>query len=223
MITDEMLAVAAKELSLIISATFPDPVKEVHHFSLRFKRKMMRLIKKTNHPTRYLWTQRVAGFVLVLFVGFMIIFTASPTVRASVIGWIKEQYESYIEYFYPDVIVEKEEANHSFEITGLPEHYSEESRIEVDGSCMVVYSNGNGDYIDFIYSKDQNAGNFMLKEDGTTILRTNIGHYEADIYLPDNPNNSTSIIWYNTHYNMIFYISAVSESENLLLWAESVK
>ena len=96
MITDEMLATAAKELSLAIGATFPDPSKNVHHFSLRFKRKMNQLVKKTNHPVRYLWTQRVAGFILVLFVGFMMIMTVSPTVRASVIGWIRERYESYI-------------------------------------------------------------------------------------------------------------------------------
>lgn len=223
MITDEMLAIAAKELSLVIGASFPDPSKNAHHFSLRFNRKMKQLVKKTNHPVRHLWTQRVAGFILVLFVGFVIIFATSPTVRASVIGWIKEQYESYIEYFYPDAIVEKVDPNHSFEIAGLPEHYREESRIEVDGSCMVIYSNGDGDYIDFIYSKDQNAGNFMLKEDGTTILRTNVGYYEADIYLPDNPSNSTSIIWYDAQYNMMFYISAVSEAEDLLLLAESVK
>lgn len=218
-----MLATAAKELSLAMSATFPDPVKEAHLFSLQFKRKMKQLIKKTNYPTRYLWTQRVAGFVLALFMGFMVLFATSPSVRASVIGWIKEQYESYIEYFFNDHLSEAAESKEEYNITSLPDGFIINQRVDLEGFCLVVYSNENGNRINFYYSKDPDAGNIMVKEEGSTIIETQINNYEADIYLPNDSNNATSIIWYNTENNMMFYISAVCNMDIIIQMAESIK
>lgn len=223
MITDEMLATAAKELCLVIGATFPDPSKNVHHFSLRFKRKMNQLVKKTNHPVRYLWTQRVAGFILVLFVGFMIIFTVSPTVRASVIGWIRERYESYIEYFFDDHLSENPESKEDFYIASLPEGFIESQRVDLDGFSFVVYSNEKGNKINFFYSKDPDAGNIMVKEEGATISATRINNYEADIYVPNDPCNATGIIWYDTDKNMMFYIAATCNVEDIIQLAESIR
>lgn len=221
MITDEMLATAAKELSLVMSATFPDPSKEVHHFSLRFKRKMKQLIKKTNHPTRYLWAQRVASFVLALFMGFMVLFATSPSVRASVIGWIKEQYESYIEYFFPSGLTTKEKER--FEITQIPEGFEEILFVDEENFCLSVYSDGDGNKIDFVYSRDPDAGNMMVKSEGSTVIHTYVGGCQADLYLPDDSENATSLIWYDAEKNMMFYISTVSTTEGIIRMAESVK
>ena len=223
MITDEMLATAAKELIWVIGTTFPDPSKNVHHFSHRFRRKMNQLVKKTNHPVRYLWTQRAAGFILVLFVGFMIIFTVSPTVRASVIGWIRERYESYIEYFFNDHLSESPESKEKFDITSLPDGFIESQRVDLDGFCLVVYSNENGNNINFYYSKDPEAGNIMIREEDSTIVTERVNNYEADIYLPNDPSNATSIIWYNTEDNMMFYVSAVCDMDTIIQMAESIK
>lgn len=221
MITDEMLATAAKELSLVIGATFPDSSKNVHHFSLRFRRKMNQLVKKTNHPVRYLWTQRVAGFILVLFIGFMIIFTASPTVRASVIGWIKEQYESYIEYFFPDKM-HAQDAHDQYEITALPKDYSETQRFDTEGLCTVLYTNDNGDQIHFIYSKDPTTVNCIIMTDESQLVTTYVADYPADLYLPNDTGISTTIIWYDVEKETAFYISALTNTATIIEYAESI-
>lgn len=221
LITDEMLAAAAKELSLVMIAVFPDPEKEIHSFSLRFNQKMKKLVRRTIQPTRYLWTRRIAGFILALFVGFMVVFTISPSVRASVIGWIKDKYESYIEYFFPDN--RNNTTIKSFSIDALPKDYEEVQRFELDTVCMVQYSNPNGSFIDFVYSKDPDAGNMMVKVEGTTIIHTNVQGYEADLYCPNNPEDATGIIWYNNKYNTIFYISALCSDAEIIAMANSVK
>ena len=223
MITDEMLATAAKELCLVIGATFPDPSKNVHHFSLRFKRKMNQLVKKTNHPVRYLWTQRVASFILVLFVGFMIIFTISPTVRASVIGWIREHYESYIEYFFNDHLTAIPESKEEYNICSLPDGFIVNQCVDLEAFHWVVYTNEKGNRINFYYSKDPEAGNIMVKEEDSTIIETRVHNYEADIYLPADSNNAISIIWYNTDINTMFYISAVCDVDTIVQMAESIE
>lgn len=221
LITDEILAAAAKELSLAMIAVFPDPEKEIHNFSLRFNQKMKKLVRKTIHHTRYLWTKRIAGFALVLFVGFMVVFMISPSVRANVIGWIKEQYESYIEYMFPNVrSVVKEE---KYMMTFLPETYEEIIYVDEEDYCLTVYANNLGQKIDFLYSKDPEAGSMMVKLEGSTIINTYINGCQADIYLPDNPENATSIIWYDADKNMMFYISKVSSIEEIIKLAENVK
>jgi hypothetical protein len=220
LITDEMLAAAAKELSLAMITVFPDPEKEIHNFSLRFNQRMKKLVRQTVHPMHYLWTRRIAGFILALFVGFMMVFAISPSVRASVIGWIKEKYESYIEYFFPDN--QDNTTIKSFSITILPEGYEEVERLELDTVCMVQYSNLNGSFIDFVYSKDPEAGNMMVKAEGTTIIHTNVQGYEADLYSPNNLEDATGIIWYNNRYNTIFYISALCSDTEIIAMANSV-
>lgn len=220
LITDEMLAAAAKELSLAMIAVFPDPEKEIHNFSLRFNQKMKKLVRRTSRTTSYLWTRRIAGFILALFVGFMVVFTISPSVRASVIGWIKERYESYIEYFFPDN--QDNTTIKSFAIASLPEDYKEVQRFELDTVCMVQYSNLNGSFIDFVYSKDPDAGNMMVKVEGTTIIHTNVQGYDADMYYPNNPEDATGIIWYNNKYNTFFYISALCSDAEIIAMANSV-
>lgn len=222
MITDEMIVAAASELSLVMSVAFPDPAIDVHHFSFRFKRRMNRLINKTNHPTRYLWVQRVASFVLVLFMGFMLLFAASPSVRASVIGWIKEQWESYIEYFCPDIASAKEVDSDYFEITALPPGFVEIKRTDIDGLSMAVYSDNNGSFINFLCSNDPNAGNLIVRSEESTIVHEYVCNYEADIYIPDDPHNTTSIVWYDIDRNLLFLISTVDTAENIIYLAESI-
>lgn len=221
MITDEMLAAAAKELSLAMIAVFPDQEKEIHNFSIRFNQKMKKLLRQTIHPTSYLWTRRIAGFILALFIGFMVVFTISPSVRAYVIGWIKEQYESYIEYIFPNVrsVVQGEK----YVMTFVPEAYEEIIFIDEENYCLTVYANNLGEKIDFIYSKNPEAGNMMVKLEGSTIINTSINGCQADIYLPDNSENATSIIWYDTDTNTMFYISKVSSIEEIIQLAENVK
>lgn len=221
MITDEMLAAAAKELSLAMIAAFPDPEKEIHNFSLRFNQKMKKLVRRTSQTTSYLWTRRIAGFILALFIGFMVVFTISPSVRAYVIGWIKEQYETYIEYMFPNVrsVVQGEK----YLMTFVPETYEEIIFVDEEDYCLTVYANNFGQKIDFLYTKDPEAGNMMVKLEGSTIINTCINGCQADIYLPENSENATSIIWYDTDVNTMFYISKVSSIEEIIKLAENVK
>lgn len=222
MITDEMIVASAKELSLVMSAAYPDPAKVAHRFSLRFKRKMKRLVSKTDHPIRYLWVQRVASFILVLFIGFMLVFTISPTVRASVIGWIKAQYGAYIEYFFDEHLPDTAQSKQEYDILYLPTGFVMSQRIALDGFSLVVYSNADGNTISFFYSKDPDAGNIMVKEEGATINEVYVHNYNADVYVPDDPNDATGIIWYDTHNNMMFYISATCSMEEIIEMAESI-
>ena len=98
MITDEMIAEAAAELNEAMIKSLPDPHECKHQFSKKFERKMERLIYRVNHPIRYKIVSRVASILLVLLIGFTVVMSCSPTSLSSVIGWIKQVYESFYSY-----------------------------------------------------------------------------------------------------------------------------
>ena len=86
-----------------------------------------------------------------------------------------------------------------------------------------MYTNEKGNRINFYYSKDPEAGNILVKEEDSTIIKTRVHSYEADIYLPADSNNAISIIWYNIDTNMMFYISAVCDVDAIVQMAESIE
>lgn len=69
----------------------------------------------------------------------------SPTVRAAVIRWVTEWYETHILYQYSG-----EPENNSIpqlELVNLPDGYVETDRIEMPDSISVVYQNADKTYL----------------------------------------------------------------------------
>ena len=94
MINDTMLRQAAAELAIAMNESLPDPKECAHQFSPKFEKKIKRLTRRTNHPIIYRSLRRVASILLVVVIGFCSVLAVSAEVRATVLGWVKEQNQS---------------------------------------------------------------------------------------------------------------------------------
>lgn len=99
MINDVSLRKAAAELATAVNENLPDPKECVHQFSPDFEKKIKRLTRKTKHPIIHHCLRNIASFLLIIIIGFCGVLAFSSDARATVFGWVKEQYRSFYEYF----------------------------------------------------------------------------------------------------------------------------
>lgn len=222
MMTEEMISKAAEEANRIILENLPDSQDCNHKFSVKFEKKIKHQMSKANHPKMYRFLKQVAGFLLVILIGTATLLTFNSEVRAAFFGWIIEQYETFTSYQYSDETSETDILR-NFQIKALPDDYTELDRHETDTVRAIIYVEPTGKQIQFLYSiASSNSAHFILHQDGAKTPAT-VGEYKADLYLFPNPEESNAVVWIDTDKNMIFYLSAYLDADELIKLAESVK
>ena len=181
---------------------------------------MANLIRKSKCTNRCRVLRYVASITIVIFISFAMLLVSTPSVRASVIGWIKEYCAPYIEYIIPQA---NNTESFDYGITSLPSGYVELKRTNAGDSCIVIYSNDSGNLIQLMYSKDVDAGSFFVVEENHLIQEVRVSNFTADLYIPTNDTDNLSIVWYDHVRSVVFYISAQVTPLELVYYAENVK
>lgn len=221
-ITDEMMAEAAAEMNEAMLRSLPDPDDCHHEFSRRFKRKMKRVIYRADHPVQFRIMQRVATIFLVISIGFATILTFSPTVRANVLGWIREQYESFVAYYFEDgtPVVNNQI---DYYVSGLSADYTEAAATNAPGTKTIVYVNSsNGRILNFSYSLTPDTANYYVENIEYAVENVYVLNHPADLYLASDPSEDNCIIWCDESTNTVFYLSGFMTKDELISLAESV-
>lgn len=225
MITEEMMAAAAAEMNEAMLRSLPEPEDCYHEFSAKFEKKMKRVMYRADHPLQFRILQKVASIILVLFLGFATIMAISPTVRASVFGWIREQYESLIHYYFNDS-VSSVEGPTTYYISNLPPQYTELTSFfnEELGEYTGVYSDDEGNVLYFMYSLIPEITNYYLgSEEDYIVEHVYISTNRADFYQSKDHSQSNGIIWCDSETNTVFYLSARLNKEEIIALAEGIK
>ena len=218
MITEKMLADAAAELNEAMLASLPDPSECVHVFSRAFERKMKHIIRKANHPVIYRLGRAAACFLLVFLLGLGSLMAVSPTVRAAVVGWVKEQYETFTSYFFQGG--DMQTGTEDYELSEIPAGYTLLKRIDVPGSSTIIYVNDNHQFLQINYSSNPALVSITVAHDSHVHSTVTIGDIIADLYTSVDPKQSTALVWeYN---NYLFYISGFLSEEELIDLAEDL-
>lgn len=196
--------------------------------SLRFQNQIDKLLKKSRkwgeRDKKPLWQrciQSVAVFLLVCALTLGTIMVASPTVRAAVVEWIIEWYDTHIIYRFsgkPDAEIVPE-----YEITGLPSGYVVPGEVQelIDGRA-VTYRNGVGDTIYFEYVHVESGSALMIKTEGIELTEVKVKGHAGYLYLSKDLEESNAITWYNEQEKIQFMIDGFVEQEDLLRMADSV-
>lgn len=221
MITDEMLAKAAAEVNDAMLRSLPDECECNHQFSQWFERKMKRVIRRAKHPVMYRAVHRAACFLMIVVLSFATLLAVSPTVRAVVFDWIREQYESFVSYYF-DKDTSASDVPSKYCISGLPDDYSEIYWSDEGGNVLGVYADSNGNLLYFSYSTTPENANFNIFKEGYMLKQVSVSGNSADLYISKDPTNSNCIIWCNQNRNVIFYINAMLGERALLELADSV-
>lgn len=143
--------------------------------------------KKRDRPAWKRAVQRAAVILLVISLGFGGLMATCPVVRAALIQWVTEWYETHITYRYTGEDMTEEMPQ--YEITELPEGYPEvkSKRIEWPGQVNIVYRNeetGKTIYLNYIQMVQGGATDFVVEN--AEIIPVMVDGLEGQFFLlPD--------------------------------------
>lgn len=221
MITDEMLAQAAAELADAINASLPAPEECHHQFSAKFERKMKRLIYRTNHPIQHRILRSAASILLVILLGFSSVLAVSVEAREAVFGWVREQYESFYEYFFEG---DPDEVESTTYYPGwMPDDYVYQTTLEIDGGEVLIFLNQEGAIAQFTYSTSPENMSFLLEEVECEHRVVSVNGINGDLYVPYDNSLAREIVWVSNDSNTIFCVSALISEDDLLKIAENIE
>lgn len=222
MITDEMLRTAATEADQAILDALPLSEECKHPFSLRFERKMKRLIRRESHPIAYKFSQTAACILAVVLLGGTTWLSVDTQARAMFFSWVKQTYESYVSYRYAGESG-FQTASESYEPSWLPEGFKLETQNISGNNTFLVYTNGKDDMITFMAIHGSDSVGLFITSDYESAKHTMVGDVQGDYYQAENPENANGLVWQSTGQDMIFCITAPLPEETLMKIAESVE
>lgn len=223
MITDEMMTAAAEELYQALLTSLPDEDLCDYRFSEGFERKMKRLIRQAEHPLRHRVLQRAASIVLVMFLGFVALLSVSPTVRATVFGWVREQCENYAAY-HMELDCQHSQNQAIYELGYLPEGFEETHRSTSPNETNVYYTNNTtNEIMRLTYSYVEGDYAYHLEIENYRIEEVMINGGTGEFYENLNTKGANAIIWTDDSSNALFCISAFMDKTDLIYLAENLK
>ena len=195
--------------------------------SARYRRSMGRMrrnpLQWARDRARPVWRRalrQAAMFALVAALSFGLLMTAVPPVRAAVVRWVTEWYETHVVYRYHGD--DPSEPLPEFAITALPDGFAETERTDLAGSTSVIYQDeaGNVVCLDYGYMQQGRVMVFYTENDIVTDLTVN--NMSGQLYQSNVPGYFSSITWIDADRNIQLAITGVFEEAELLRMAESV-
>lgn len=199
--------------------------------SLRYQREVRYMLadplawaQKWEKPIWKRAVQRVAVILLVIFLGFSGLMTSSPTVRAAVLQWVTEWYETHIIYRYAGATIT--ETMPQYEITELPEGYAEveSKRIEEPNYIDIVYRNditGKTIHLEYVYMQQGSASSFITSN--FEICPVTVNGMDGQLFLPEDwEKERSAITWFDLNRDLQFTVHAHLDKTDILRIAESV-
>ena len=197
----------------------------------RYQRQMAAMVKDPlkweRRRARPLWknvAQKAAVILLVFSLSLGSLMAVSPTVRAAVVRWVTEWYETHVVYRHLGAPMTGKISQYT--ITDLPDGYVEDSEqnISEDDFVCKVYYNEESDrsiYFDYAYMQQGTAWTYVT-EDAENIAVT-VNGLEGEMFLTDDWENArNTITWFDPQTNIQFSLNANVGQDDILHIAESV-
>lgn len=199
--------------------------KPTHHYQRQIAAMLSDPLKWAQKRARPIWKsalQKVAMILLVFTLGLGSLMAVSPTVRAAVVRWVTEWYETHIVYRYSGEQITGEMPQYG--ITDLPEGYIEDERVNWPSYVSVVYQNKDTDktiYLDCTYMQQGSASDYVT--DGVEVVPVAVNGLSGQLFLTDDWENKwNTITWIDAERNLQFEIDANVNRDVILHMAESV-
>ena len=199
--------------------------KLTRHYQRQIAAMLKDPLKWERRRARPLWknvAQKAAVILLVFSLSLGSLMAVSPTVRAAVVRWVTEWYETHIVYRYSGEQIIGEMPQ--YEITDLPEGYIEDERVNWPSYVSVVYQNkdtGKTIYLDCTYMQQGSASDYVT--DGVEVVPVTVNGLSGQLFLTDDWENKwNTITWIDAERNLQFEIDANVNRDVILHMAESV-
>lgn len=177
-------------------------------------------LRNRKKPVWKLAIQKVAVVLLVVSLSLGSVMAVSPAARATVICWVTEWYETHIVYRYSGEQITDEMPQ--YEISGLPQGYTETIRDVDPASVSVVYESPNGEMICLDYVYMQQGAATMIVPGDDEIIDVTVNGFQGQLFLPHDAEAAKTITWIDTDNNLQFVINVFCNETDILHIAESV-
>ena len=201
--------------------------KPTHHYQRQIAAMLSDPLKWAQKRARPLWknvAQKAAVILLVFSLSLGSLMAVSPTVRAAVVRWVTEWYETHVVYRFSGEQIADEMPQ--YEVTDLPEGYAETERVEWPSYVSIIYQNVNDEnaswiYLQYIYMQQGASSNFGIEN--ADIIPVTVNGLEGQLYLTrDTEGADSTITWIVPDEKMLFAVSAALNANDILHIAESV-
>ena len=227
MVNDTILKAAAGEAEQHYFDALSEKYPEDHGFSLRFEKKMAKIIRRANAPVRYRIGRIAVAAVLALVMLFGALVAFSPKVRADVVSWMKrtfKEFTSYIDDDKKDQEAGTDRTEYAYQLGWIPEGYRLVTELPNTTGGTYIFDNEQSYILQFnyLYTKQSGATGAFIKTEGYTRTTGFVHGIPAEIYLTDKENESNVIVWQDPKQGVMFQIFAKESRERLIEMAESV-
>ena len=178
---------------------------------------------------RSVWSKiaRAAAMILLAFsLSLGALMAVSPTIRAAIINWVVEWYDTQIVYRFSGRTAEDPYPSlPKYEVTALPKGYEPfKDEIITPGSYDVGYVNEGGDLLWFGYQRMEQGGVLAIQEntEGMTADVVTVNGCKGWVYCSQDAEPNNIIVWIDEGQNLEFDISGFFSKDELLHMAESV-
>ena len=201
--------------------------KPTRHYQRQIAAMLSDPLKWARKRARPIWKsalQKVAMILLVFTLSLGSLMAVSPTVRAAVVRWVTEWYETHVVYRFSGEQIADEMPQYG--VTDLPEGYAETERVEWPSYVSIIYQNVNDEnaswiYLQYIYMQQGASSNFGIEN--ADIIPVTVNGLEGQLYLTrDTEGADSTITWIVPDENMLFAVSAALNANDILHIAESV-
>ena len=223
--SEKALQVAAKEVSLALVDSLPEPEKCQHIYSPGFERKMAKLLRRARRPALTRGLRNVACFILAVLIGGVVWLTVDTEAREAFFGWVSERVEGAYHYYFHGAGASKKQIER-YDFAEVPEGYQEEDIYETDSYTEITYvETATGKYLSlgWLHPSTENATPeiFFLTGDMER-EEVRVNGCPAEFYRDDTAKMGNVIVWRNEEADTLLYISGFFDKEFMIEMAENV-
>lgn len=220
MISEDMLKQAVTEADQILLDNLPAPDEcPVHTFSPAFEKKMRKLMRKAKHPILFPLLRYAACIIISVGVIGGTWLACDVEAREFFLKWGKNIYEHYIHYRFEGDQIAPTDADYT--LSWIPDDFFQTDSIEMDPVYGYLYSNANGNWIRFNYTKGSDTANLYIYNENAKYENIFIGHQSVDLYFYDGEDPYYDLVWYLPNGTQFLLSSSLSKEEVIKI-AENV-
>lgn len=224
--------------NILLDAVMVDYAEELadhrpEPMSAHLQRQMNAMLNDPNgwakRQHRSIWSKvvRAAAMILLTFsLSLGALMAVSPTIRAAIINWVVEWYDTQIVYRFSGRTADDPYPSlPKYEVTALPKGYEPfKDEIITPGSYDVGYVNKGGDLLWFGYQRMEQGGVLAIQEEtsGMTTYEVTVNGCEGWVYCSQDAEQHNIIVWIDENNNLEFNISGFFSKDELLHIAEGV-
>ena len=185
----------------------------------RMLKNPLRWARNRNRRTSKKTVRWAAAVLLFIALSFSLVMLFSEPARAAFDRWVAEWYQTHIVYRYSG----SAESLPRYELTRIPEGFTELERMEEPAFTDVLYGNEAGGLIDFYYTAMAQGGASVFVPNGNTVSELKVGKARGLLLIPQDPKSMKTLTWIHDRDGVQFTIAADLEASDMIRLAESIR